>query len=106
LRISDRANPYEPRNKRQNKAEKVYKFLILTIVMIPLSMKATQVFRKANALHNSTTTATACKYKIHRIQAASYSAKFGGYNIATKADLNQIHYSLQHRKIQLGQENC
>jgi hypothetical protein len=46
----------------------------------------------------------ACKLKIHGIEAAS-CAKFGGYNIATKAGLNQIHHPLQHRKIQLGQEN-
>jgi hypothetical protein len=105
LRISDRDNPNERRNKRQNKAETVYKILILTVVIIPLSMIATQVFRKANALHNSTTTATVCKIQIHGIEAAS-CAKFGGYNIATKDGLNQIHHSLQPRKIQLGQDCC
>jgi hypothetical protein len=77
---------------------------MLTVVNIPFSMIATQVFRKASELHNSAPTATACKLKIHGIKAAS-CAKFGGYNIATKAGLNQIHHPLQHRKIQLGQEN-
>jgi hypothetical protein len=101
LRISDRDNLNERINKRQNKAENVYTFQILTVVMRRVSMTATQVLQKANALHNSTTTATACEPIIHEIPTVSCGNAVG-YN----AGLKHIHYSLQHKKIKLGQENC
>jgi hypothetical protein len=93
LRISDRDNLNERINKRQNKADKVYTFHILTVVMRRVSMTATQVLQKANALHNSTTTATACEPIIHGIPAAS-CANVVGYN----AGLKHIHHPLQHKK--------
>jgi hypothetical protein len=99
LRISDRDNLNERVNKRQNKADKVFKFHILTVVVRRVSVTAaTQVLQKANALHSSTTTAT--EAIIHGIPTVSC-----GNVVRYNAGLNHIHHPLQHKKIKLGQEN-
>jgi hypothetical protein len=100
LRLSDRDNLNDRVNKRQNGADKVYKFHTLTVVVRRVSVTATQVLQKANALHSSTTKATASEAIIHGIPTVS-CGKVVGYN----AGLKYIHHPLQHKKIKLGQEN-